>query len=893
MSALTDAVRAGRTSEVVGLLDGMTAAERRAELPELKALRKELRADRWSSEATRAHPALHAAGAVCQTGAAAVASWLAGTDMRWSQSSPAMLLHLLGDRDPDWLADVAHRLAERPTGTNVPYELMAGLVRLSGCPVPTTEAYVQGWVWHLGGTWREADTLVERLRKEPHLAALVPAMFETNEVGSSLWWLGAEGPNSWPGALSQLAEEGVLERKTLIDVCVARLLRGGQTNGLRVCLRLLKALALTREEQRERTADWLALASDSLSVVASHAQSVLAALVLDGGLLPRQLAEMSEAVLFRTEKKLVRAQLTLLGKVLAREPSAADLLLPAAAQAFGHRDPDVQERALKLVERHAGKVAAPEARDELVASAEQLIPSLRSRAAEALGATAPAPEPLVHEEVLPPAPEPIRLPLAPESATELAEEISALLESADDVAAFEGALDGIVRQAHGNREALLEALDPVAGRCWWDQRPKPGDLSQADQHFSAHHGLADPSDALALILATLRGRVGTATLQASLQRWTVSTGCVHGPLACAFEARVWEIAHRLRTDPLPFLLSTPTWSTGLLDPDELVERLDAYKSSGVRVAECDFAQALLRVGREDRPAAEAAAGRARALGTAEGTRLAQWLTAGDPALPLDRQRTSDTRVLLEFGEVEELQADFPQEFRHLGRRVAAPRKGWCYRHWNIGLRRHWLAVLPERRELVAVRILRDLSAVALDDEKGAAEILPPLAESGGEAGEAVHLCLAYGLGARHEQDRLGAVDALLVLAARGQLDADRLGADLGQLVRRGAVKPTRLAESARTAAATGAEVTVWRVLRHALPILLADLAGAAAPGSSGSTAVTRGLGELLGVAAECVERSGARGELPHLARAADRRGASRLVSQARRLRDALNREAAA
>jgi hypothetical protein len=132
------------------------------------------------------------------------------------------------------------------------------------------------------------------------------------------------------------------------------------------------------------------------------------------------------------------------------------------------------------------------------------------------------------------------------------------------------------------------------------------------------------------------------------------------------------------------------------------------------------------------------------------------------------------------------------------------------------------------------------------------------------------------------------VDALLVLAARGQLDAGRLGADLGQLVRRGAVKPLRLAESIRTAAATGAYATVWAVLRDALPILLADLATEGA-----STTPARGLGDLLAVAAECAERSGARGEFPHLSQAAGRRGSSTLVTQARRLRTALTQPAAA
>ncbi|MEU1163848.1 hypothetical protein ABZ372_25730, partial [Streptomyces sp. NPDC005921] len=160
---------------------------------------------------------------------------------------------------------------------------------------------------------------------------------------------------------------------------------------------------------------------------------------------------------------------------------------------------------------------------------------------------------------------------------------------------------------------------------------------------------------------------------------------------------------------------------------------------------------------------------------------------------------------------------------------------------------------------------------------------------GGPAGESTLLCLAYGLGARHPEDRLAAVDALLVLAARGQLDAERLGADLGQLVRRGAVKPLRLAESARTAAATGANTTIWEMLRHTLPVQLADLAtaGTTVPASA------RGLGELLSVAAECAERSGARGVLPHLSQAAARRGSSRLVVQARRLREALTEETAA
>ncbi|MEV0739016.1 DUF6493 family protein [Streptomyces sp. NPDC050549] len=887
MSALMEAVRAGRTAEVVGLLDGLTDAERRAFLPELKALRKELRNAPWGHPSHHVYPALHAAGAACETGAAAAASWIAASDMRWSQSSAALLIHILGDRDASWLADVTHRLAGRPASAGVSYELMAGLVRLSGCPVPTTETYVQTWVSHTGQLWQLGDTLFERLRKDPHLTELMAALFETNDVAGPMEWSSRESVDGWVDAIARLTVEGALDRKRTVDACVARLLRGGSTLDHRAFLRVLKGLALTREEEREHTADWLALASDAVPTVASHAQGVLGSLALDGELAPRRLAEMSEAVLFRSEKKLVRAQLVLLGKVLARDASAAAEVLPALAFAFGHTDTEVQERALKLVERHLKKVDSPEVRAELAAAADQLVPSLRSRAVETLGAAPVTAAAAVHEEVLPPPPVTARLAPAPESAVELAEEVGALLASNGsngsngDVPTFERVLDGLVRHAYQDRDALLEALGPVFARRWWDSPDT--ESVRADNHFSRkHNGLNGVAESLDLLLATLRNRVHTATLHDAVQHdGSRSRVCGHSPLSRAFEARVWEVAYRIRAEPLPFLLSTPSWSTGLLEPNELVARLDSCRGLGVRVSAADFAQALLRVRRGDRATAVAAAERAAELGTAEGVRLARWLSSGGPVLPTSRRRSAGARVELEFGELLSLQADFPAGFRQLGRPTTVYGERWYCYHWNRDMQQHWLAILPELRELVAVRIVREVSAAAVDDARGAAAVLPLLAESDGVAGEATHLCLAYGLGARHPEDRLAAVDALLVLAARGQLDGARLGTDLGQLVRSGAVKPSRLAESMRTGAATGANTSIWGILRHTLAALLADLDWGVKP------APARGLGDLLAVAAECAERSGAGGELPHLAQTADRTGSSRLVMQARRLRSAL------
>ncbi|MEU9183696.1 DUF6493 family protein [Streptomyces sp. NPDC048484] len=869
-------------SEAAALLDGMTDPERRRCLPALKELRKELRIAPWDAASRKAYPTLHAAGTACHTGAAGAAAWITAADLRWSQASPAALLHVLGDREQDWLGDLTQRLADRPSSAQVPYELMAGLVRLSGCAVPTTETYVVGWVEQVGSLWQRGDTVLHRLRRDPHAPELVAALFEIPDIGRRLDWLFGDGPNSWVNALARLTEEGRLDRQAMLGACTARLLRGTAPADCRVFLRVLTALEPSRAEERERVTDWLALAAHAASTVASHAQSVLGSLALADAIAPRQLAEMSAAVLFRAEKKLVRAQLVLLGKALRRDPSSAAELLPAVAHAFGHEDPDVQERALKLVERFIDKIdkADPQARVEIADAATQLGAGLRARATVALGLDAGELAPQPYLELLPLAPEPSRLAPAPDSAVELAGEVGALLASTDDdMPAFERALDGLVRHAYRRQEELTEALTPVVARIWWmDADPQ---YHSMDEYLrSAPHGLQ-------VVLAALLGKVSTATLHKAHQHAPMPDPCVHTALAAVFDARLWEAAYRVRTDPLPFLLATPTWSSGLLEPDELVARLGEYHRLGARPGEADFAQALLRVRRDERAVAEAAAERAAGLGTTQGERLARWLTSEGPATPTNGRRTSGVRILLELGRIEGLPEDLPPAFRRLGQPVGDVMRTYCSHYWNRAGRQHWLAVLPGRRELVAARLMHELSTAAVEEIRNVSAALPLIAEAEGEAGEAVHLCVAYGLGARHPEDRLSAVDALLVLAARGQLDAEGLGRDLGRLVRCGAVRPLRLAESVHTAATTGAYATVWSILRAALPVLLADLA------SDGAAPAARGFGELLAVAAECAELTGARGDVAHLAQATERRGSSRLVTQARRLRATLEQGVAA
>ncbi|MFE3899494.1 DUF6493 family protein [Streptomyces sp. NPDC059153] len=882
MKELLTAVREGRKQDVPALLARLDKTERRSALAELKALRKEARSWHWR-EQDKIRKALLVAGAGCHTGAAGCATWIGARDLLgWTRSPYPLVLEVLADRDPAWLGDVAQRLAGRAAAAETAYELISGLVKIAQCPVPTTDGFVQGWAETVSAApWRRQRTqpLRDILRAEPHLTVLVPRLFEVAELPPQVTWIDeADNPCHWPEALAGLVDEGLLERSMLVNSCVTRLLRGGKPGDLRFSLAVLRRLALTEQEEAERVADWMGMAADGISTVAGHAQEVLGRLDERGELPVRALADVSGSMLFRTEKKLVRAQLVLIGKALRRDPSTADELLPVVTEAFGHEDIAIQERALKLVARYLPAVGDP-VREELALTASMLGPAHRTAAAEVFGDLLDdrsATE--AYEELLPPVPALQRVEPAPATLPELVEEVVVLARSASrDVTAFERALDGLVRHAHADRSALTDALrDALAGQWWLHDEPLP----EVERRLRSEAGIE-------LVVAVLLGRMSVQAVHDGRAAWTGTGTCVHAALKGVMKARLWEAADAVLSGSTPFLLAFPTWHTGSLDPAVLVERLRTYQQLGIRPGDADFAQALLRVRRNGQHEAAAAAA---LLGTPEGDRLAAWLQADEPLAPVFRfdlekeqslahgwemrQPTDWTRrVLMASKERPVIQREFPRSFHWLGH-PHTPRHRTCY-HWGDHPE-SWLATLPEDGETLAAWLLPTVATCATDELRGAAQPLTALVELGGPASEATHLTVAYGLGARHPEDRLAAVDALLILAAQQRLDAALLGKEVATLLDHSLVKTSRLADSARTAAATGAYRTVLSVLTVVLPGLLAR------------KKAPRGLSDLLSVAAECVEHCGATGTepIPGLAETAARGGSSQLVRQAARLKAA-------
>ncbi|WP_105968676.1 DUF6493 family protein [Streptomyces geranii] len=905
----------GDVEEVLRELATLTPAERAAQADALEARRAPMRVA-WYHVPEDQKAAQLAAELGCRTDPDGAAEWILrpenGSNTVVLPLGGAWMLDVVNLQPLAWRAELAARLAERSVpGKAIRSDLVEHLVHDTGCPVPITDGFIDSWLRWRDSTWERpahlrggsppGATFLARLRADalsPLLLPLVPERPGVYLRSNSLHHMSTRRglpyvmEDTRLGVFISLAREGLVDRAALIrrvfadlagdagwgwdaaltltqlalspaehasvsrerlalaEPLVARLLQDGTRADTAPHLAYLRALALTPAENVPALRDQVALL-DLSSPVAAYAQEVLLGLDEAGLLEPDVLTEMCERVLLRPEKKLVRAQLTRLDRAARKDPARAARTVLDTATALDHRDVDLQERALDVIARHlaaAGDSVLPELR----AAAARINPALAPRAAELLG-TAPGQladepdrftDPLTDQyaDLLPAPPEPRPVPGPIETAAEVAEELAAVVANPKDVVTFERVLDGLVRHAHLDRVELERALRPV-------MRKEPRDAVDFTQ-----------SDVYDVARALRRDEPRQRHFDSRFRAGHSS------PAGELLRARLAEAIAIVEADAQPFLLAVPTDATGALDAAVLVRRLSVLDGLGIAPAPVDLAQALLRV----TPTADAkvldAAGR---LDSDAGRRLAHWLSEGGLPHP-DTGHEDDTRPGRHPTDlVSHLHPD-PVPGPPL--LPAAETLIGPYR--NDGLYDpmvpFWLAQLPHHRELV---LARDYFRYRVS-MRGWAHALPFAAESGGPAGFALHLAVAYTLTYDQQGERDAAVDALLVLAGRGQLDTGLLGRQLADLLRAKWIEANRVTASLRTAAETGAYATIWSVLEAALPPLLRD-------------PVVRGTGALLALGVDCASRSAAKGGIPEVTTAAARTGSSQVVKNARLLRDVL------
>ncbi|MEV6306650.1 DUF6493 family protein [Actinoplanes sp. NPDC051861] len=882
---------------IIGVLMSATEPERLAAAKQVEAGIKAADADLWWRADISPTPGWALAVVGCMPTAAKAATLLARRNMQtWNRMDPEKVLVLARVRRLTWLGDLGIRLAERLPARDVFFEqwnFAATLIRAGAAEPPVTEGFVRGWLTdRLRSHWQAKPLapLHQRLREDPFLDRLLPAVFEIDGLGADAA-VGHLSPQTgkwdntprFPIVIADLVAEGRLDRATILDATVDRLVRGDRTNALRPFALMHDALAPTLDEMARHVPAYGRLLPHAPSAVAGLAQKALRA-VDDAGRLDLQtLLEVSAATLLRTEKTLVKTQLTWLERVLRREPSRAGEIVETVAVAFGHPALDIQERALTLIGKHTGGLdAGTTAR--LAGAAGALAGDLPGRAATLFGGTAET----VTLPGLPPPPPVAEFPPPIADTAELVEEIVVLMTE-ETAVRWERVLAALVTLRPGPEvEPLLQRFEHQFSETLWVPQQRTAFLGEA---IRALNGLG------------AQGGLWSRMVKALGIAW--ETGRRGGPDSAlksspegVLAARISEVAVQLGRSPVPLLLATPTHVNGSLDASVLAARLARAEAEGWEPWPLDFEQALLRVPRDADPSVAAG------LTSPAGKQFAAWLIAGglpDPLSTRLEQRVGaksiypslsqpvvPSRVLATLHPVGTGGLRLAEQLVTL-QRQPTPRflSTEFFAETDI-----LTMVLPHHREVSAAWVLVRLASLADQDWRTGGELLPLLADCDGPLGPAMTLALSYVLAARHESDRVAAVDAFLTLAARHESDrvaavdafltpAARgsgffagVGTELGRLCGAdSAIKLTRVVPALADAHRAGASVAVWEVLAAALPLLLPK--------------GPRGLPDLLELSTQVARAAGAHTEIPELASIAARGGSSRLVKEAKRLQTVL------
>ncbi|MBB5132471.1 hypothetical protein HNP84_002187 [Thermocatellispora tengchongensis] len=816
---------AARLAERVTELDSAARKDVAARLPGLLKKLKGRFEESWDGALAPYATVLRVAGAATLGGAAAVASWLYRRDFAPQWDGPdndvELILAVTADRPAAWRADLAERLVLRMrTGDDRGMPLALAMVRQTGIDPPRHDPLVVGWVQEVPPEPPYADPLID---------TLLPRLFEAEGVGRALqWW--RETDQGWLGALLKMAEAGRVGRESLIEGCVHRFLLGGSATDLRFFARLHEALAPAPEEVEPRVRDYVRLLAASPGPVAEAAVKHLRA---QPALDPGHLAEIWDSLLFRPERKLVKAGLTWLDRAVRRDPALAGRIAAPLARAFAAESAELRERAVTLALAHVAAMG-----EQGRATVREAIPLLPAELGERAAAAFPGAEVAVEEAepAPPPLPEPppraTRLPAPIETAAEFAE----VLAGERDWAAWERLLAGFVVLAHRDREALLAVLR--------------GEMYR--NHYARLHVYKQWDHADYWLMAAARTLDGASPV-AGAWRDRLPRDRPIAPPALLLLHRVAEIHKAAEEGTLPpLLLATPTLSTGHVEAAELVRRLEVLEAAGVKPPAADLQQALLRLPRTPDPEAMARAGR---LTSGAARIVAAWTCP-------------EAEVSVRWHAPDEC---FEPEAN------AAP-TGLPLVDLVLGKVRHhdvqgthlawWPATLPSHREVAAAHLLPYLLpsywSPVLGDE------VTRLVRAEGPVGSALALLLARMLA---DPRRPEEVEPVLELAARGELPAAELGRQLALLLRVGRVRMGELVTGLDTLAREGGHAQAWQATAAALPLLL----------PATGKRPRHGLAGLLALATTLATWCGARGEIPEVRDTAARAGSSDLVREARRL----------
>ncbi|MFG6463921.1 DUF6493 family protein [Roseateles sp. DXS20W] len=551
LSALKSALQAGDAAATLGVLRAMPAADRERQRDAVMAFAKHPPAQRQ---------ALDTAIILCGTARDVVNAGVV---------DKVLLIALCREfrpRSADWTA-LVEAMREHETWARE----MWLLVR-TGLLLPTDD---EGHVLRLIGLPHAVlrrDKLDELFAADPGLRPSLLRVFEiegTAETSLASSDKYCKDPKlAWGPLLLSLVDDGIATRAQLLDLTLGALEKDWPQYRASWFSRFHGDLAPTSGEMQPHLSRYLALCASRIPPTVTMALEALK--VLDGAvpLAGDSLLAALAPVMMATVKAQVDAALKLLDGVVKREPALARRAAETLVPALLHEATPVQAGVLKRLEAWG---LTPQARERLPAFVATVAAIHQPRLQKLLGemavaASEPAPAPAAAAaRQARPLDEDRRLP-ALADAQELVECIAHVFEHADDVDTFERAVLGLALAAPLTGEDR-KRFAPVAKRALKMRKPLPAELARllcfaVDGTRLPRH--TDPELGNPLALAALGERIDAVAA-------LIAAGQGLAPLSCA--------THR----------------GGFIAPQALAERIAAHAAAGVKVAEIEQVQALLRL----------------------------------------------------------------------------------------------------------------------------------------------------------------------------------------------------------------------------------------------------------------------------------------------------------
>ncbi|MDR1633913.1 MAG: DUF6493 family protein [Bifidobacteriaceae bacterium] len=309
------------------------------------------------------------------------------------EAAPAALDALLAQADAWTWADPDDRLRVRPTLFGPWFLVCRSLERLGRFAPPHDDDYVLALV-SLGG-WSVKDSVRQAwiealLRQDADLREGVFWRIFEVEGGGEMSLTIAEV--TWTQALLALAADGTLPRGRVMRSCLEALGRDFSSYRAGAFRRIYDALGPSAGELARDQDLVLPLLASPISQTASWAVKAAAALDKAHALDDAVFARLAPACVSGGKAAALKT-LGILARVRVRDPQLADAVASAAADALGHGDVAVQERAATALVSWGRLDLVAERADWLAPSVRAALPLDEPAGADAPAATEPPARP--------------------------------------------------------------------------------------------------------------------------------------------------------------------------------------------------------------------------------------------------------------------------------------------------------------------------------------------------------------------------------------------------------------------------------------------------------------------------------------------------------------------